>query len=127
MTGQPELKSLLGRPELVQFAQRVSSDFHLNLLNKQEVPAYIDHRLSVAGAARILFTDDACDLIALVTQGTPRLINVLCDTALMYGFAGEEQFISAKIVQAVIDDKRQYGVFRQMAVASPPRDPLERP
>ena len=63
LSGQPELKELLSRPELVQFAQRVSSDFHLGLLAPKDVPAYIDHRLAVAGATRPLFADDVFQLI----------------------------------------------------------------
>ena len=75
------------------------------------MPAYIDHRLSVAGATGLLFSNEACDLIYAATQGTPRLINILCDTALMYGFAKEAKGITRALVQAVIDDKRQHGVF----------------
>ena len=111
LVGQPELKALLSRPELVQFAQRVSSDFHLTLLTREDVPAYIDHRLNVAGASRLLFSDEACELAFHATQGTPRLINVLCDTAMMYGFAVEADRITARFVQSVLDDKRKYGVF----------------
>ena len=65
----------------------------------------------MAGAERTLFTDEACELVATVTGGTPRLINVLCDTSLMYGFGSEAEFISSQIVQSVIDDKRVHGVF----------------
>ncbi len=111
IVGQPQLKALLASPELVQFAQRVSSDFHLNVLAREEVSTYIDHRLQVAGATRLLFSDEACDLIGSATDGTPRLINVLCDTALMYGFATEAETITTKIVRSVLDDKRKYGVF----------------
>ena len=111
LSGQPELKRLLSRPELVQFAQRVSSDFHLDLLTRKDVPAYIDHRLSVAGATRLLFSDEACDLIFLASKGTPRLINLLCDTSLMYGFAREADVVKRHIVQEVLDDKRKFGVF----------------
>ena len=57
LSGQPELKALLSRPSLMQFAQRVCSDFHLGLLAPKEVPAYIDHRLAVAGATRQLFSE----------------------------------------------------------------------
>ncbi len=111
LSGQPQLKQLLADPELIQFAQRVSSDFHLGLLGRKDVIGYIDHRLAVAGADRKLFSDEACDLICFATQGTPRLINILCDTALMYGYAMEEKTISTEIVQRVLDDKRQHGVF----------------
>ena len=110
LVGQPELKAMLSRPELIQFAQRISSDFHLVSLAKEDVPAYIDHRLVVAGADHLLFTDEACALIARATGGTPRLINVLCDTALVYGYGQEAEVITAEIVQTVIDDKRRYGI-----------------
>ncbi len=111
LSGQPQLKELLSRPELVQFAQRVSSDFHLGLLPRSEVAGYIDHRLAVAGADRLIFSDEAVGLIAYATQGTPRLINILCDTALMYGYGSSADLISGEIVQAVLDDKRKHGVF----------------
>jgi type II secretory pathway predicted ATPase ExeA len=111
LSGQPELKSLLSQPELTQFAQRVSSDFHLGLLDSAEVPAYIDHRLAIAGAGRLLFTDDAISLIAYATRGTPRLINILCDTALMYGFGTGAEVVDGAIVQRVLEDKRRFGIF----------------
>jgi type II secretory pathway predicted ATPase ExeA len=111
LCGQPELKQLLAGPEMRQFVQRVSSDFHLSLLQAADVPAYIDHRLAVAGASRQLFTAEASELVAGATQGTPRLINILCDTALLYGFAVGAPIITPDIVARVLEDKRQYGVF----------------
>lgn len=111
LSGQPELKTLLNRPELYQFAQRVSSDFHLGLLSHADVPRYIQHRLAVAGATRNLFSDDAVAIIADATRGTPRLINVLCDTALMYSYAMGAEHVTADTVQRVLNDKRQFGVF----------------
>jgi type II secretory pathway predicted ATPase ExeA len=111
LSGQPQLKKLLSGPDMTQFAQRVSSDFHLSLLGRKDVIGYIDHRLTVAGATRHLFSDEACDLICFATQGTPRLINILCDTALMYGYATDSELITTEIVQKVLDDKRQHGVF----------------
>ncbi len=111
LSGQPELKTLLAAPSLRQFVQRVTSDFHLTLLERKEVQGYIDHRLKIAGAKRPLFTPGACDMIYYATQGTPRLINTLCDTALLYGFATEAQEITPDIVKRVLDDKRRFGVF----------------
>lgn len=111
LSGQPELKTLLAAPSLRQFVQRVTSDFHLSFLEQQEVAGYIAHRLKVAGAKRALFTPGACDLIYYATQGTPRLINTLCDTALLYGFATEAEEITPDIVKRVLDDKRRFGVF----------------
>jgi type II secretory pathway predicted ATPase ExeA len=121
LSGQPELKQLLSAPELTQFVQRVSSDFHLILLERDDVTSYIEHRLKVAGASRQLFTDDAYALISSATRGTPRLINILCDTALMYGYAMGERTITADIVQQVLDDKNQYGVFPLSSVGKSDR------
>jgi general secretion pathway protein A len=112
LVGQPELKTLLSRPDLIQFAQRISSDFHLTRLAREEVAAYIDHRLAVAGAPRLLFSDEACDTIATASAGIPRLINVLCDAALTYGYAKEAEGITMSIVQEVLSDKRQYGAIQ---------------
>lgn len=111
LSGQPELKELLGSPNMTQFAQRVSSDFHLTRLGRQDVIGYIEHRLEVAGAKRRLFIHEACDLICFATQGTPRLINILCDTALLYGYSMDADMITTEIVQKVLDDKRHHGVF----------------
>lgn len=111
LSGQPELKDLLGSPKMTQFAQRVSSDFHLTRLGRQDVIGYVEHRLEVAGARRQLFAHEACDLICFATQGTPRLINILCDTALLYGYSMDADMITTGIVQKVLDDKRHHGVF----------------
>lgn len=111
LVGQPELKSLLSRKELFQLAQRVSSDFHLNPLNREETASYIHHRLAIAGAKRPLFNEAATNRVHEVAHGTPRTINILCDMALLYGFAIEAQTITAEIVQSVVDDKKKYGVF----------------
>ena len=111
LLGQPELKSMLQRPELRQFAQRVSSDFHLRRLNYRETVGYIDHRMAIAGQHRPLFTEPAIELIHGVSEGTPRLINILCDMALVYGFAAQSHEISRDIVEQVIEDKRNFGIF----------------
>ena len=124
LSGQPELKKVLSSPSLVQFAQRVSSDFHLGLLAPKEVPAYIDHRLAVAGATRQLFADEVFQLIYTVTRGTPRLINLLCDTALMYGFATGAQIIGLPLIHAVLRDKTNYGVLKSGFNLPPPTQNL---
>jgi len=111
LVGQPELKNILQRPELVQFAQRVSSDFHLRRLLHREVVDYINHRLWVAGRQTVLFTDEACELIAETSNGIPRIINILCDTALIYGFSWEAPEITRDIVEDVIKDKSEFGIF----------------
>ena len=111
IVGQPQLRDLLQAPELRQFAQRVSSDFHLGRLRHDDVIKYIDHRLRVAGARSALFSDEACRLIFQASGGVPRVINILCDTAMIYGFANEAASIDAEIVRSVIKDKRDYGVL----------------
>jgi len=111
LVGQPELKNILQRPELVQFAQRVSSDFHLRRLLLGEVIDYINHRLWVAGRQTVLFTEEACETIAKSSSGIPRIINILCDTALIYGFSWEAPEITRDIVQDVIKDKSEFGIF----------------
>lgn len=83
MLGQPELRDLLGRPELRQLSQRITARYHLGPLNRQEVTAYIDHRLGVAGYRKKLFSEQVVGLIYRLTGGVPRLINVLCDRALL--------------------------------------------
>lgn len=111
LVGQPQLKELLQRPELVQFAQRISSDFHLQPLAPREVGRYIAHRLQLAGSTRRLFSPSAAAMIAEASQGVPRSINILCDTALVYGFSSGARAISVRIVKDVIEDKRRYGLF----------------
>src|SRR5665213_1366345 len=111
LIGQPQLKDLLRSPQLVQFAQRVSSDFHLKPLNPNEVRDYINYRLKAAGTEAQLFSEEACKSIAHASQGIPRTINILCDTAMIYGFAVSAECISTELVTMVIENKSQYGVL----------------
>jgi type II secretory pathway predicted ATPase ExeA len=111
LVGQPQLKDLLSRPQLLQFAQRVSSDFHLKPLAMNEVAKYINFRLTAVGSRGNLFTDEACALIAEASRGVPRIINILCDTALVYGFSTETPRINEELVRWVIEDKRDFGIF----------------
>ena len=111
LVGQPQLKTLLCSPELVQFAQRISSDFHLKPLSVTEVPEYIDYRLKAVGASTTLFSEDACAVIAQASGGIPRSINILCDTALVYGFATQSSYVTKEIVDLVIQDKQNFGIF----------------
>ena len=84
LAGQPELKDTLESPSLQQLVQRVRLRFHIGPLDSTEMREYINHRLAVAGRAdRKLFHDDTFDIIYRYTGGVPRLINTLCDTALL--------------------------------------------
>ena len=111
IVGQPQLRDLLLAPQLHQFAQRISSDFHLQPLGESEVANYIAFRLEAAGAKRIMFTLEAASRIALASGGIPRMINILCDTALVYGFANAQETISSELAAQVIADKQQYSIF----------------
>ncbi len=123
LVGQPQLKTLLQDPELVQFAQRIASDYHLRPLNADETVAYIQHRLDKAGARDEIFTRSACQRIARATRGIPRLVNVLCDTALVYGFSTGTRVIDVDLIEEIIKDKAEYGIFQY---DDPPRAEVER-
>jgi len=111
LLGQPQLRDLLRRPELLQFAQRVSSDFHLRPLAAEDVEQYINFRLQAVGGEEELFSPEACALIAKASSGIPRTINILCDTALVYAFATDATRVSRELIELVIRDKREYGVM----------------
>ena len=112
LVGQPQLKTLLQSPSLTQFAQRVASDFHLVPLSQSDVREYITHRLEVSGRHEELFTDLACERIFEASRGIPRIINILCDTCMVYGFAQMAERIDSAVVDEVIEDKREHGVFK---------------
>lgn len=118
LVGQPQLRDLLRQPQLLQFAQRVSSDFHLRPLAPIDVENYIMFRLDAVGAQSELFSKEACRLIAQASKGIPRTINILCDTALVYGFATNVKSISGDLVQLVVEDKKQYGILSTAALAT---------
>lgn len=111
LVGQPQLRGLLNRPELQQFAQRVAVDFFIPPLSGPEVALYVQHRLKVAGREQELFSVKALVRIADVTRGVPRSINILCDTALVYGFSTEADIIDLHLVDEVLQDRREYGVL----------------
>jgi type II secretory pathway predicted ATPase ExeA len=103
LAGQPELNEKLDAPELVQLTQRVRLRFHLTALSAADLEGYIKHRLDVAGAnEREIFAANVFEKIFRFTGGTPRLINTLCDTALMAAFATGKQTVDLEIVDAAI-------------------------
>lgn len=104
LVGQPELRDMLRRPDLRQFAQRISSAFHLGTLDANSVQDYILHRLHVAGARSGIFTPDAMALVADVTEGVPRLVNQLCDLAMVYAFSADMHVVTREIIEQVLDD-----------------------
>jgi type II secretory pathway predicted ATPase ExeA len=111
LVGQPQLKDLLMRPDLLQFAQRVEVDFHIKPFAAVDVQSYIQHRLEIAGRETPLFTPEACVRIAEASQGIPRRINILCNTALVYGYSAEAELIDLTIVEEVLSDKAEFGAL----------------
>lgn len=107
LAGQPELKETLLLPELKQFIQRISVDYHLGPLDQEDARAYITHRLWVAGAESTIFTEEACDVIYKYSGGSPRLMNLLCDTAMVYGFADQQKVIDEDLVNEMILERME--------------------
>jgi len=120
LVGQRELRETLRRPDLVQFAQRISVDYHLEPLSEADTAGYIRHRLEVAGGNPDIFTPAACQAVYHFTNGVPRLINLLCDTALVYGYAEQKPRIDARLVADVAREKQQGGIFPVFEAGEPP-------
>ncbi len=110
LIGQQELSDKLRLPELRQLAQRISVSFHLGPLTFKETVAYIRHRLLIAGGSVDFFDDMACAAVYYFSKGVPRLINILCDSSLVYGFADEQRHIGIDIVLHVVSDRRESGL-----------------
>jgi type II secretory pathway predicted ATPase ExeA len=102
LVGQPEIRDILRRSDMRQFAQRVAVEHHLEPLDGQETQEYIQHRLHVAGGDAELFSADACRLVFERSRGIPRLINSLCDTVLEFGFEEKKAVIDATLVNDII-------------------------
>ncbi|HMK56854.1 MAG TPA: AAA family ATPase [Dissulfurispiraceae bacterium] len=83
LIGQPELRKMLDKPELRQLSQRITARFHLDPLSKNDISHYVGHRLAVAGARRQLFTPAGMKKLYVLSGGVPRLINLICDRALL--------------------------------------------
>lgn len=107
LVGQPELWDILRKAELRQFAQRISYDYHLGPLESSEIVGeYITHRITTVGGDADLFESNTFSLIHQASRGIPRLINLLCDTALIYGFAEQSKTITVELLQQVLKDKQ---------------------
>jgi type II secretory pathway predicted ATPase ExeA len=107
LIGQPELRDMVSRPNMRQFAQRVAASYHLTAMDLRTVRAYIPHRLKVAGCERRIFTPSAVNQIFGLTGGVPRLVNQLCDLALVYAYTRGRFVVSKATLQQILDD----GVF----------------
>jgi general secretion pathway protein A len=99
LIGQPELQEKLAKRELRQLAQRITARYHLLPLTVDQTEAYIHHRLAAVGAVRPLFDKKACKAIFKYSNGTPRLINLLADRALMGAFSMNAFVVNGKIIK----------------------------
>ena len=103
--GQPELSELLAHQRLLPLKQRIELRYHLSDLTREDTSRYIIYRLNHAGAADTsIFTDEAIDGIHQATGGNPRLINVLCDRALIAGYFGEIQKIGSAVIAECVHE-----------------------
>ncbi len=107
LVGQPELRRLIMQPELRQFVQRVGSSFHLSAMSAENVGDYIRHRLRTASGSGEEFDAGAISRIYDLTTGIPRLVNQICDLALVYAFSAEESVVTEATIDAILAD----GVF----------------
>jgi len=99
LIGQPELQQLLEKPELRQLNQRITARYHLTSLSFPETQEYIKHRLKISGGDTEIFTPRAIKKIHALANGTPRLINIVCDRALLGAYVDGSQPITVKIVK----------------------------
>jgi len=120
LAGQPELNEKLDSPELVQLTQRIRLRFHLGALSREDLRYYIRHRLDIAGAnGREIFAEDTYSEIFRYTGGVPRLVNTLCDTAMMAAFNEDRDHVTlADIASAVEELQWVEFASRTLAIAA---------
>jgi putative secretion ATPase (PEP-CTERM system associated) len=110
LVGQPELVARLKQPSMRQFSQRIAASYHLTGLDREETEKYIAHRLRKAGARAALFTPAAVDVIYKLSGGIPRAINLVCQAALVYGFAENAEKIGQDTILQISKDNLCVGV-----------------
>lgn len=119
LIGQPELQDKVNRPDLKQLAQRVSAQVYLPALTAADVENYVKFRMSIAGVARDIFEPDTFQLIFEHTGGVPRVVNQICDYALLYAYSEGASSVSTEVLEKVLEDGfilsiRQRAQFRHM-------------
>ena len=113
LVGQPELRQLVGQHRLRQLDQRIAVKFHLGALSEEDIGPYMDHRLHVAGSdGRELFGPAAKLEIGRASGGIPRLVNSICDQALLQAYVSDEPAVSAETVKRVIAEREGYYMDR---------------
>lgn len=111
LSGQPNLRERLNTSRLEQLRQRVTVHYHLEPLDRQETADYIHTRLRYARAQGVdIFTEDALDAVFAYSHGIPRVINLICDLALVYGYAEQAHPVGRTIIDMVADDRNTMGL-----------------
>ncbi|MDO8282609.1 MAG: AAA family ATPase [Thermodesulfovibrionia bacterium] len=123
LLGQPELRDKLGQPELRQLSQRIIARYHLGPLSKKDLGAYVTHRISVAGLEDELFPSSTIDRLYILSRGIPRIINLLCDRALLGTFTQGKHKVSSRILNIAAKEvletpKFKHGISTTMLVAA---------
>jgi general secretion pathway protein A len=116
LVGQPELNRLLKRNNLRQLAQRITARYHLLPLSLKDTQAYINHRLAISGAKSPLFTEAATRKVYHYSGGVPRLINIICDRALLGGYVNNENPIDTHIIRKAVQEVRGEGLNRSFTI-----------
>ena len=112
LIGQPNLRDKLNVPELEQFRQRITVSYHLHPLDAGETARYINHRLRRAAlGAPLEFPRDVTDVIHVRSRGVPRIINVICDAALVFGYAEERRQVDLPLMREVLGELEATGVL----------------
>jgi len=110
LVGQPELKFMLKRKDIEDFAQRITIHCHLDMLSMAETEQYVRHRLNMAGAEDPnIFDEESIKTVYEYSNGIPRLINVICDTALIDGFANNVGHIDKAIIEEIVNGDKKGG------------------
>lgn len=104
LVGQPELLEMLSRPEMRQVSQRVVARYHLTHLNQNEVISYVTHRLRVSGAMDLIFPEKLIKEVHRISGGVPRIINLICDRALLGAYVKQSKTITGPILRQAIDE-----------------------
>lgn len=98
LLGQPQLRDLLARPDMVQLTQRIVARYHLKPLSRQDMEGYVAHRLAAAGAPREIFNPAALERLYRLSRGTPRLVNIIADRALLGAYIERKERIDGAMV-----------------------------
>ena len=127
LVAQTEFKKKLEDPVVASLVQRIGITYHIIPFSQKETEAYISHRLKVAGGITDIFDKEALEMIYTIAQGNPRSINLICDHALVYGFADDKKTINSHIIHQVIKDNPGLAKSKDSKESQNPDQTNERP